>query len=692
MQRHLRNLPIKHKLMAITMTISGVALLLACAAFTIYEQDLFRRTMARDFAILADMFGDNVASGLAFNDSASIEQTLRTLEANRRIIAACVYDTQGAVVGTYQRAGPGAVGRFEFPAARPTGQFFGPNRLDSFKTIELAGENIGVVYIGADLGELRERAWRYLAIVGILLAGCLLVALLLASRLQRLISQPIVDLAQTVATVTTNKNYSVRANQQSDDELGRLIGGFNDMLGQIQVRDTALQNARDNLETRVEERTRELQRENAERKRAESELAKSLSVLHATIESTIDGILVVDLRGRLTTYNRVFTEMWRIPREILDTRDDNRALSVAIDQLREPETFMAKVHDLYARPAAESFDVLELKDGRIFERYSQPHRIGPDIAGRVWCFRDITERKQAEAKLADTHQQLLASSRQAGMAEVATGVLHNVGNVLNSLNVSSAIIATSVRQSRTDSLAGLAALLREHAADLAGFLAHDPKGRRLPELVTALAGHFGEERKRLLLEIKSLQKSIDHIRDIVSMQQAYATVGTNLEQFEAAALLDDALHMNSATLARHEVQLVREYRPVPPVLVDKGKVIQILINLIRNARHACDEGHQADGTPKVITVRIDPGDTGFVRLSVHDNGIGISADRLPQIFRHGYTTKAAGHGFGLHTSALAARELKGRLTVHSDGPGLGATFVLSLPVAFPRETDPAGPA
>ena len=132
MKRLLRNLPIKHKLMALTVGISGVALLLACAAFALYEQAVFRRAMARDFAILADIFDDNVAAGLAFNDPAAIEQTLRTLGANQRIIAACVYDKQGAVVGTYRRPGLVAGGGFKFPAVQPTGQRWGADRLDTF--------------------------------------------------------------------------------------------------------------------------------------------------------------------------------------------------------------------------------------------------------------------------------------------------------------------------------------------------------------------------------------------------------------------------------------------------------------------------------------------------------------------------------------------------------------------------------
>src|SRR6185369_11739146 len=161
MRRFFRNLPIKRKLMAITMVISGAALLIACTGFAFYEQAAFRRAMARDFAILAEMFDDNVAAGLEFGDRAAIEQTLKTLGANPRIVGACVYDKNGAVAGAYRRDLPADGSEFKFPAAEPTRQRWGAERLDTFQNIKLAGETIGVVYIGTDLTELRERAWGY---------------------------------------------------------------------------------------------------------------------------------------------------------------------------------------------------------------------------------------------------------------------------------------------------------------------------------------------------------------------------------------------------------------------------------------------------------------------------------------------------------------------------------------------------
>jgi PAS domain S-box-containing protein len=304
-----------------------------------------------------------------------------------------------------------------------------------------------------------------------------------------------------------------------------------------------------------------------------------------------------------------------------------------------------------------------------------------NIIGTFGLSRDVTEERNVEMALEAAQKELVEASRVAGMAEVATGVLHNVGNVLNSLNVSASVITTALRQSKADSLAKLAAMLREHQGDLVDFLTNDAKGKRVPEFLASLARHAAEEHGRMLREISALQNNVDHIKEIVSMQQAYATMVGVVEPLEPAALMEDALRMNVGALLRHEVQVERDFQTVPVILAEKAKVIQILVNLIRNAKFACDE----TGLPeKRITLRIQTGPTpDRVQLIVSDNGVGIPAENLTRIFGHGFTTRSHGHGFGLHSAANAAREMKGSLTVHSDGRGTGATFTLELPIAQP---------
>lgn len=316
---------------------------------------------------------------------------------------------------------------------------------------------------------------------------------------------------------------------------------------------------------------------------------------------------------------------------------------------------------------AEAFDVIELKDGRTFERYIQHQRAGGESGGMVVNFRDITARKRAEAELENVHRELLKTSGLAGMAEVASSVLHNVGNVLNSVNVSCSVISDKVRKSRIGSVAKAAELLRKHKGDLAAFFTVDPAGRKLPDYFGKLAEWLADEQGAVLKELQLLNQNIEHIKDIVGMQQNYSKVSGVTETLQISDLVEDALRMNASALTRHDVHIVREFMEVPPVTIEKHKVLQVLVNLMRNAKHACQELDRAD---RRLTVRVANGE-GRIKIAVSDNGIGIPAKNLTRIFNHGFTTRKDGHGFGLHSGALAAREMGGSLTAHSDGAGSG---------------------
>jgi len=303
------------------------------------------------------------------------------------------------------------------------------------------------------------------------------------------------------------------------------------------------------------------------------------------------------------------------------------------------------------------------------------------IIGTMGISKDFTAVKEAEAKLEEMHAQLVEASRVAGMAEVATSILHNVGNVLNSVNVSCSIVSDKIRDSRIVNVTKLAALLNDHAADLPAFLS-SPKGRQLPAYLSELATHLSAERDQILLELQSLASNIDHIKEIVASQQSYARTAGLIESVHLPELVEDALAMHKGALGRHSVKVFREYSDTPPVLVDKHKVLQILINLLHNSKYAVDEGAPPE---KRVTVRIEKNGGNTVRVSVIDNGVGIPKEHLSRIFEHGFTTRKDGHGFGLHSGALTARELGGTLTAYSDGLGRGAKFVLELPVE-PRKT------
>ncbi|MGA3284516.1 MAG: PAS domain-containing protein [Verrucomicrobiota bacterium] len=298
------------------------------------------------------------------------------------------------------------------------------------------------------------------------------------------------------------------------------------------------------------------------------------------------------------------------------------------------------------------------------------------IIGTFGVSHDITALKEAEAKLDQVHKQLLETSRQAGMAEVATSVLHNVGNVLNSVNVASACVADGLRKSKAANLSKVVALLREHEADLGHFITNDPKGKQLPGYLAQLAEYLAGEQTAALDKLERLRKNIEHIREIVAMQQNYAKVSGVLESLPVAGLVEDAIRMNVGSMERHNIKVLREYAETPPVLVDKHKVLQILVNLIRNAKHACNDSARPD---KQITLRLVNGNER-IKISVIDNGVGIPAENLTQVFNYGFTTRKDGHGFGLHNAALAAKEMGGGLAAFSEGPGRGATFTLEVPI------------
>jgi len=300
-----------------------------------------------------------------------------------------------------------------------------------------------------------------------------------------------------------------------------------------------------------------------------------------------------------------------------------------------------------------------------------------NIIGTFGATRDVTELKEAEAKLEETHKRLSHTSRMAGMAEVATDILHNVGNVLNSVNVSCSMVTERLQESPAANLARVPQMLREKVGQLETFFTTDPKGKKIPDYLGVLAKNIEEQRTFALGELTQLRKHIDHIKQVVAMQQNYAKVAGVEEQVEVSALIEDALHINASALDRHRVELKRELTDVPALLIDKHKVLQILVNLISNAKYAVSAVERAD---KLMIVRARQSSPDRIQIQVIDNGIGIAPENLARVFAHGFTTRPDGHGFGLHSGALAATELGGSLTVQSAGPGHGATFTLELPL------------
>jgi PAS domain S-box-containing protein len=289
---------------------------------------------------------------------------------------------------------------------------------------------------------------------------------------------------------------------------------------------------------------------------------------------------------------------------------------------------------------------------------------------------DLTKSKLGEAALEKAYRELVKASRQAGMAEVATGILHNVGNVLNSINIASSCVAESLKRSKAANLSKVVALLRAHEADLAAFLTGDPKGKQVLPYVAQLADRLVAEQGAALRELAELQKNIQHIKEVLTAQQNCAKGGGKSETLQVTDLVEDILRMDSGGQTDRDIEIIRDFGHAPAITVEKHKVLQILMNLVRNAKQAC---HETGGAEQRLTVRVTNGDDR-VRVAVSDNGVGISPENLARIFAHGFTTKKDGHGFGLHSAMAAAGEMGGSLIVQSGGLGKGATFTLELPV------------
>jgi len=286
-------------------------------------------------------------------------------------------------------------------------------------------------------------------------------------------------------------------------------------------------------------------------------------------------------------------------------------------------------------------------------------------------------------QLRDTQHELVASgkrlteaSRRAGMADIATGVLHNVGNVLNSINVSSETLLSGLRALRVQGVSRAASLLEQNSTDLAGFFGDRERGAKLPEYLTELGEHLVRERDCLITELTTLLGHVEHVKAIVSKQQTYAMSFDASQRCSVQELIDDAISLTEHSLSKRGIVISREYQAVGEIVVDRHKVLQILVNLLKNAQDALLTSNEPD---KRISARLARLENGNVQITISDNGMGIATENLGRLFAFGFTTKEGGHGFGLHACAMAAEELNGVIRVHSDGPGRGASFALELP-------------
>ena len=643
-----RDRGIQNKVHLITLVICSVVLLVATAALFSFQVWNFRSNFKLNTVTLAHIIANTSEAAVEFKDMAGATEVVSALKSDPAVISASIILPDGSMIAHYGQA-DGPASQAKFPADGEA-NFVGGQLLVT-QPIDLKSEGrVGTLYLRADY---QRTALDLLAFYGKLIGMVLIISfylgVLLSRRLSRTITDPVLHLANTAKIVGEQKDYSVRVSgKPRGDELGQLTDSFNEMLGRIESQDAELSLSREKMEALV---------------------------------NSIDGIV-----WERTPDHCKFTFISRQSEAILGYDPES--------WLDQADFWESKLHPQDAAKAIETGRVLAAQG----QSYAYEYRMHAADGRTVWIresgmvlvengrpaalrgiLQDITRQKKDAEQLDKLNRQLLDTSRQAGMADVATGVLHNVGNVLNSVSVAATVVGERLQRSKVTGLQRATALMREKNGQLADFLTSDPKGKLLPTYLDTVADQLAEERNELLTKVQSVAQNIEHIKEIVAMQQSYAKVSGAYENLMAADLVEDALRINLAAFDRHNIQVVREFTPnLPPVCVDRHKVLQILINLLRNAKHAMEE---LDVESKRMTISISQNTSDRVTIAVRDNGLGIPASNLTKIFNHGFTTKKDGHGFGLHSGANAAKEMGGSLSAHSDGPGKGAEFTLKLPVA-----------
>jgi PAS domain S-box-containing protein len=294
---------------------------------------------------------------------------------------------------------------------------------------------------------------------------------------------------------------------------------------------------------------------------------------------------------------------------------------------------------------------------------------------------DISARVEAAQRERQLQKQLREASHQSGMAEVATGVLHNVGNALNSLGIAYSTAQTHLKAYQIDRVARVAAMLEENRGNLADFLTNDARGKQLPAYLSALGARLLSEADAVQLEFDAVSGHIQYLRHIVQAQQSFARVGGAQDQVDVRELLETALTLKGEELKG--AQIVRDIGELPTVQTDRYKLLQIIVNFVANA---CDA--MAANRPRAARLAIHVhASHGQLEIAIEDSGIGIAPELLSRVWEFGFTTKAHGHGFGLHSAAVAAQQLGGAVEAQSAGIGHGARFSVTIPVSAQVEVD-----
>jgi signal transduction histidine kinase len=582
---------------------------------------------------------------------------------------------------------------------------------------DYSGLNWGWIHVGLSLDSYDNSVKHVYRRTGVLAVICILLSLIASLLYAKHFVGPILQLREVVEDLAGG-DFTARAKIESNDEIKELADTFNDMADAILQRNRIVESVRFTAQSlqSTDEWTEVIEQvlakigqaanasrvlvgkipkgsgaEDVESVRFEWRAAGVTPWQQGWQDHSFEEPALESLRARLASGEMVVVRRSKLRAWTGAPTDVNPLTEIIVPLLLGDVLWGALVvHDCQqergwgeaeqdlVRTVAEMLSASILRKNAqqaLFEAKSDlEHR----VAERTCELREqIVAKDRAHAELEEAQKHMIELSRLSGMAEVATGVLHNVGNVLNSINVSTTLIADRLHTSRIGQVSDLSKMLKEHHANIGDFLIHDPKGQRILPYLDKVSGLLVKERDELSHELEGLVQHVSHVKEIVAMQQTFARTSGVLETLSFQTLVDDALSMTQPQMDRHGVRIKKDIEAVPPITTDRHKVLQILLNLFRNAADAV----KASCTlPREITVRLRSAGTGRLRFQLADNGVGIPPENLSRIFSHGFTTKKDGHGFGLHSGALTASQLGGSLSAESEGASRGATLTLELPL------------
>lgn len=402
------------------------------------------------------------------------------------------------------------------------------------------------------------------------------------------------------------------------------------------------------------------------------ELAEKEKRIRSIIDAASDGIIVMDSRGKIQTCNLAFANLLLKSEGEIVSHQAVEFLKLSNHGQEETLTLEKLVKNAISwdqeffvrRPDGKEIP-LEIKISQSL--------ISNEIV-YVMVLRDVTRKKMREQEILKLHQELIVASRFAGMGEVANSLLHNMGNILNSVKISINLLIEKNKEHRIDELSQVVSLLKNNFANLESFLKDDSVGKMIPDFLTEYVLNITEESKAISVELEALKNRIDHISDIILTQQSLGKMNTVIEDVNINKLLDEALKLTF--IEKFKIPVVKDYGQVYIIQSDKIKILQIVVNIIKNAIEALTNCNNAD---KLLSIKTYVIDENFIGIEISDTGAGISPENLDKLFAIGFTTKEEGHGIGLHSCALLILNLGGQIKVLSKGSGKGTTFYLTLP-------------